>query len=270
MGVLTPCCPGACLSPSQIVSEVHRVMKPGGMAIFSFSNRCFFTKAINIWIRDMNDGPGHCRIVATYFKSVRPLRQRPKCSCPAWCTALGNAHGLTFDRESCWTDRGAWIRVQTLFCGAGAGGGGGGQPGTVPSPTDPRTPWPLDTKCHVYVQTSMRGKGCLLTICSANTPASLHWCAALHQIMRSFCTEVTTWCHHRREAADAPIVGGASTNVITLPSLPITTLAPCAFLVDVTIAIETGCPLPLPLYHHCPMVVPLCTDVSLSTGLSGC
>jgi len=54
--------------PREIISDVHRVMKPGGMAIFSFSNRCFFTKAVNVWVANMNDGPGHCQIVATYFK----------------------------------------------------------------------------------------------------------------------------------------------------------------------------------------------------------
>lgn len=54
--------------PREIVTEVHRVMKPGGLVIFSFSNRCFFTKAIAAWIENMDDGPGHCRIVAQYFK----------------------------------------------------------------------------------------------------------------------------------------------------------------------------------------------------------
>eukprot|EP00667_Euglena_gracilis_P007386 EG_transcript_7458 len=54
--------------PRKVVGEIHRVTKPGGLAIFSFSNRCFFTKAIAMWIRDMNDGPGHCRIVANYFR----------------------------------------------------------------------------------------------------------------------------------------------------------------------------------------------------------
>jgi len=54
--------------PRQVVEEVHRVMKPGGVAIFSFSNRCFFTKAVAVWVANINDGPGHCRIVATYFR----------------------------------------------------------------------------------------------------------------------------------------------------------------------------------------------------------
>lgn len=53
--------------PQEIFAEMHRVLKPGGVAIMSFSNRCFFTKAIKMWVADMNDGPGHCRIVGNYF-----------------------------------------------------------------------------------------------------------------------------------------------------------------------------------------------------------
>lgn len=53
--------------PREIIREVHRVMKPGGVAIMSFSNRCFPTKAIKMWVANMNDGPGHCQIVGNYF-----------------------------------------------------------------------------------------------------------------------------------------------------------------------------------------------------------
>lgn len=53
--------------PREIFREVHRVMKPGGVAIMSFSNRCFPTKAIRMWVASMNDGPGHCQIVGNYF-----------------------------------------------------------------------------------------------------------------------------------------------------------------------------------------------------------
>ena len=35
--------------PLQLFQEIHRVLKPGGTAIMSFSNRCFPTKAIAIW-----------------------------------------------------------------------------------------------------------------------------------------------------------------------------------------------------------------------------
>lgn len=30
--------------PEKVVAEIYRVLKPGGIAIFSFSNRMFFTK----------------------------------------------------------------------------------------------------------------------------------------------------------------------------------------------------------------------------------
>ena len=35
--------------PLEIFQEMHRVLKPGGKAIMSFSNRCFPTKAIALW-----------------------------------------------------------------------------------------------------------------------------------------------------------------------------------------------------------------------------
>merc|ERR1712187_260351 len=52
--------------PQEIFKEIHRVMKPGGVAIMSFSNRCFPSKAISMWVANMNDGPGHCQIVGNY------------------------------------------------------------------------------------------------------------------------------------------------------------------------------------------------------------
>merc|ERR1719401_609152 len=53
--------------PREVFREMHRVMKPGGVAIMSFSNRCFATKAIGMWVANMSDGPGHCQIVGNYF-----------------------------------------------------------------------------------------------------------------------------------------------------------------------------------------------------------
>lgn len=55
------------VKPQEVFQEMHRVLKPGGVAIMSFSNRCFFTKAIGMWVADMSDGPGHCQIVGNYF-----------------------------------------------------------------------------------------------------------------------------------------------------------------------------------------------------------
>jgi len=51
--------------PLQLFREIERVLKPGGMAIMSFSNRCFPTKAISVWTQ--TGDPDHVLIVGSYF-----------------------------------------------------------------------------------------------------------------------------------------------------------------------------------------------------------
>jgi SAM-dependent methyltransferase len=51
--------------PLAICKEVARVLKPGGAAIFALSNRCFPTKAVNIWLKT-NDLE-HVYVVGSYF-----------------------------------------------------------------------------------------------------------------------------------------------------------------------------------------------------------
>ncbi len=41
--------------PEAVLSEVHRILKPGGVVIISFSNRMFYQKAIQAW-RDASEG----------------------------------------------------------------------------------------------------------------------------------------------------------------------------------------------------------------------
>lgn len=53
------------IRPLEVFSEIGRVLKPGGMAIISQSNRCFPTKAINIWL-NTNDLE-HVFIIGSYF-----------------------------------------------------------------------------------------------------------------------------------------------------------------------------------------------------------
>lgn len=52
--------------PTEIFKEMHRVLRPGGTAIMSFSNRCFPSKAIAIW--GQTDDSGHIWIVGSYYK----------------------------------------------------------------------------------------------------------------------------------------------------------------------------------------------------------
>ncbi|MEW5314613.1 MAG: hypothetical protein WDW38_006093 [Sanguina aurantia] len=51
--------------PIEVFQEMHRVLKPGGTAIMSFSNRCFPTKAISLWTG--TGDPDHVWIVGSYF-----------------------------------------------------------------------------------------------------------------------------------------------------------------------------------------------------------
>jgi SAM-dependent methyltransferase len=54
--------------PDAIFSEIHRILKPGGIAIISFSNRMFYQKAITAW-RDGTEA-SRVELVKSYFQSV--------------------------------------------------------------------------------------------------------------------------------------------------------------------------------------------------------
>jgi SAM-dependent methyltransferase len=54
--------------PEAIFSEVQRILAPGGVAIFSFSNRMFYQKAIARW-RD-GDEASRVKLVVDYFRST--------------------------------------------------------------------------------------------------------------------------------------------------------------------------------------------------------
>jgi ubiquinone/menaquinone biosynthesis C-methylase UbiE len=52
--------------PLQVFAEVHRVLKVGAPFVLTFSNRCFPTKAVNLWLQ--TDDAGHLRLVRRYFE----------------------------------------------------------------------------------------------------------------------------------------------------------------------------------------------------------
>ncbi len=54
--------------PEAIFSEIARILKPNGIAIFSFSNRMFYQKAITAW-RDATDRQ-RIFLVKSYFQST--------------------------------------------------------------------------------------------------------------------------------------------------------------------------------------------------------
>ena len=51
--------------PVAVLREVGRVLRSGGVAAITFSNRCFPTKAVAIW--QALAGPDQCRLVALYL-----------------------------------------------------------------------------------------------------------------------------------------------------------------------------------------------------------
>jgi SAM-dependent methyltransferase len=84
--------------PDAIFSEIHRILKPGGIAIISFSNRMFYQKAIAAW----RNGTEASRValVKGYFKSVAgftpPEVITHSSSIPSFLQILGISGGDPF------------------------------------------------------------------------------------------------------------------------------------------------------------------------------
>jgi SAM-dependent methyltransferase len=52
--------------PFEVFADVARVLRPGGLFVCTFSNRCFPTKAIRGWLGSTDEQ--HCAIVSSYFR----------------------------------------------------------------------------------------------------------------------------------------------------------------------------------------------------------
>ena len=54
--------------PLEVFAEVRRVLRPGGVAIVSFSNRCFPTKAVRAWT--FGSDADHVALVRAYLEGA--------------------------------------------------------------------------------------------------------------------------------------------------------------------------------------------------------
>jgi len=54
--------------PVPVFQDLTRVLRPGAPLVVSFSNRCFPTKAVAIWMR--LDDRGHAALVEAYLRSA--------------------------------------------------------------------------------------------------------------------------------------------------------------------------------------------------------
>ncbi|KAL1519792.1 hypothetical protein AB1Y20_023299 [Prymnesium parvum] len=53
--------------PALVFGEMHRVLRPGGCIAVSFSNRCFESKAVALWLRKIADGAALAEVVCNYI-----------------------------------------------------------------------------------------------------------------------------------------------------------------------------------------------------------
>ncbi|MFQ3618442.1 MAG: class I SAM-dependent methyltransferase [Cyanobacteriota bacterium] len=84
--------------PEAVFAEIYRILKPGGIAIVSFSNRMFFQKAIQAWVEASE--PQRVELVKRYFEQIpgfgkiETIARQP--SVPAFLQMLGMGGGDPF------------------------------------------------------------------------------------------------------------------------------------------------------------------------------
>lgn len=88
--------------PRAVFAEMHRVLKPGGMAVVAFSNRCFIDKTVAVWANEVYDGEGHAHVIREYFwhsveggwSGLSSADVSPRQGDPIWIVTAVKAKGI--------------------------------------------------------------------------------------------------------------------------------------------------------------------------------
>lgn len=78
--------------PEAVFAEIYRILKPGGIAIFSFSNRMFYQKAIQAW-RDASE-QDRVELVKGYFTGIPGFGKPEVISRPGQASVLMQMFGI--------------------------------------------------------------------------------------------------------------------------------------------------------------------------------
>ena len=81
--------------PEAVFAEIHRVLKPEGVAIVSFSNRMFYQKAIQAW-RDSSESE-RVELVKRYFRAIAGFSEPEVITRPSSVPSILQMLGVSSD-----------------------------------------------------------------------------------------------------------------------------------------------------------------------------
>ena len=81
--------------PEAVFAEIHRVLKPEGVAIVSFSNRMFYQKAIQAW-RDSSESD-RVEMVKRYFRAIAGFSEPEVIARPSSVSSILQMLGVSSD-----------------------------------------------------------------------------------------------------------------------------------------------------------------------------